>query len=62
MSDKEILEKYVDLEKSCLLESERKEIMDMLYKCKDAFSLRDEIGTCLNIEVDLMLQINFHFY
>ena len=25
MSDKVILEKYVDLEKSCLLESERKE-------------------------------------
>ena len=27
--------------------------MDMLYKYKDAFSLRDEIGTCPNIEVEI---------
>ena len=27
--------------------------MDMLYTYKDAFSLRDEIGTCSNIEVDI---------
>ena len=27
--------------------------MDMLFKYKEAFSLRDEIGTCLNIEVDI---------
>ena len=25
--------------------------MDMLYRHKEAFSLRDEIGTCPNIEV-----------
>ena len=25
--------------------------MEMLYKYKDAFSLRDEVGTCPNIEV-----------
>ena len=28
-------------------------VMDMLFKYKEAFSLRDEIGTCLNIEVDI---------
>ena len=38
MSDKELLEKYVDLQKSCLSDSEKKEAMDMLYKYKDAFS------------------------
>ena len=27
--------------------------MDMLYKYKDAFRLRDEIGTCPNIEVEI---------
>ena len=27
--------------------------MDMLYKYKGAFSLRDEIGTCPNIEVGI---------
>ena len=41
MLDKEILDKYIDLDKSCLTDSEKKNIMDMLYKCTDAFSLRD---------------------
>ena len=27
--------------------------MDMLFKYKEAFSLRDDIGTCPNIEVDV---------
>ena len=27
--------------------------MDMLYKYKDTFSLRDEIGTCPNIVVEI---------
>ena len=27
--------------------------MDMLYKCREAFSLRDEIGTCPSIEVEI---------
>ena len=27
--------------------------MDMLYKYKEVFSLRDEIGTCPNIEVEI---------
>ena len=27
--------------------------MEMLYKYKDAFSLRDVIGTCPNIEVEI---------
>ena len=52
MTDKEILEKYIDLVKSCLVEKGRKDVMDMLYKYKEAFSLRDEIGTCPSIEVE----------
>ena len=43
MTDREILEKYIDLEKPCLTEKEKKEVLDMLYKYKEAFSLRDEI-------------------
>ena len=27
--------------------------MDMLFKYREVFSLRDEIGTCLNIEVEI---------
>ena len=35
------------------MEKEKKEVMEMLYKYKDAFSLKDEIGTCPNIEVEI---------
>ena len=40
---------------------ERKQIMDMLYKYKEAFSLRDKIGTFPNIEVaiDVMDKSSF---
>ena len=50
MTDREILEKYVDLKNLCLNDRKVK-VMVMLYKYKEAFSLRDEIGTCPNIEV-----------
>ena len=53
MMDREILEKYIDLETSCLNKEEKVKMMDMLYKYKEAFSLRDEIGTCPNIEVEI---------
>ena len=53
MTDREILEKYIDLDKSCLRESEKKEVRDIIYKYKDAFSLKDKIGTCPNIEIDI---------
>ena len=55
MSDREILNKYVDLDKSCLLDSEKEQLIDMPHKYKDTFSLKDEIGTCLNIEVDIVV-------
>ena len=32
---------------------EKLKVMDTLYKYKEAFSLRDEIGTCPNIEVEI---------
>ena len=37
MSGKQILKEYVDLEKSCLSDTERKEVMDMLSKYKVVF-------------------------
>ena len=52
MIDQEILYKYIDFEMSCLTEKEKKEVTEM-YKYKEAFSLRDEIGTCPNIEVEI---------
>ena len=53
MADRAILDKYVDLDKSCLTEVEKKQVMDILYRYKDAFSLRHEIGKCLNIKVEM---------
>ena len=53
MTDKEILDKYINLDNSCLSEEEKRKVMDMLYKYREAFSLRDEIGTCPNIEVEI---------
>ena len=53
MTDEEILDKYIDLEGSCLDKKERKQVMKMLYEYKDVFSLRDEIGMCPNIEVNI---------
>ena len=53
MTDREILEKYMNLDNTCLTEKEKEEIMDMLYKYKEEFSLRDEIGACPNIKVGI---------
>ena len=53
MSDRELLDKYADLDKSCLTDEEKKQLMNMLYKYKHTFSLRDQIGTCPNIEVEI---------
>ena len=53
MSEKDILEKYIDLEKSCLSESERKEVIDILYKYKDTVNLRGVIGKCPHIELEI---------
>ena len=43
MTDQEILEIH-NLEKSCLTEKEKKEVMEMLYKYKEVLSLKDETG------------------
>ena len=53
MTDKEILDKYIDLDKSCLTRCKRKNVRRLIYKYKDPFSLRDKIGTCPNIEVKI---------
>ena len=43
----------MDLDRSCLTKEEKKNVMAMLYKYKEAFSLTVEIGTCPNIEVEI---------
>ena len=53
MTDREILEKYINLKNSYLNKEEKIKVVDMLYKYRGAFSLWDEIGTCPNIEVEI---------
>ena len=53
MTDREILDTYISLYNSCLTKEEKKEVRDLFYEYKDAFSLRDEIGMCPNIEVKI---------
>ena len=62
MTDRKILDKYIDLDKSCLTDAEKTEVRDMIYKYKDAFSLRDEIGTCPNIEIDIDIMDKMPFF
>ena len=53
MTNREILKNYIDLKNCCLDKEEKVKVMNMLFEYKEAFSLRDEIGTCPNIEVDI---------
>ena len=62
MTDKEILEKYINLDNSCLNEEKKVKVMNMLFDYKEAFSLRDEIGTCPNIEVEIDVTDKLPFF
>ena len=62
MTDREILDKYINLHNSCLCEEEKREVMDMLFNYKEAFSLGDEIGTCPNIEVEIDVTDKSQFF
>ena len=53
MTNREVLEKHINLDDSCLTESEKTQVRDMIYEYREAFSLRDEIGTWPNIEMDI---------
>ena len=53
MTDEEILHLYIDLSESHLTPKEREEVMDLIVAYKKAFSLRDEIGKCPDIKVNI---------
>ena len=61
MTDREIIDKYIDLKNSCLTKWEKQKLKDIIYNYKDAFSLRDKIGTCLNIKVAIDVTDNSPF-
>ena len=53
MTDEEILDKYIDLSNSDLKPQESNTLMNVIKSHKEAFSLRDEIGKCPNIKIDI---------
>ena len=53
MMDTEILDKYVNLDNLCLTKIKKKQVRELLYQYKDVFSLRDEIGLCPNIKIEI---------
>ena len=53
MTDDEILNKYIDLSDSDLTPQESKDLMNVIKTHKEAFSLRDEIGKCPDIKIDI---------
>ena len=54
-TDEEILYEKIDLSNSALSRKEKTRLMKMLIKYRDAFSLRDEIGECPNLEADIKM-------
>ena len=62
MTNKEILDKYIDLDSSCLTKWEKQKLRNLIYDYKDAFSLREEIGMCPNIKVEIDVMDNSPFF
>ena len=62
MTDREILDRYIELESSCLTKWEKQKLRNLIYEYKDVFSLRDEIGTCPNIKVEIDLTESSPFF
>ena len=62
MTDRECLEEFIDLTDSDITETEKKNLYKLLYKYKKEFSLRDEIGLCQSMEVELELKDESPFF
>ena len=62
MSDLQILYDCIDLSDSLLSSQEESKLMAIIVKYKKAFSLRNEIGHCPNLKVDLKVIDNSSFF
>ena len=62
MTDRECIEKFVDLSDSDMTEKEKKNLYKLQYKYREAFSLRDKISLCKNMEVELELKDETPFF
>ena len=62
MTDLEILKQKVKLDQAQLTTPEKEDFLQILLKYREAFSLRDEIGTCPFFEVSLKLKDEAPFF
>ena len=62
MKDEEILHLKVPLDKSVLSAAEKEKLTKLMLKNMQAFSIRDEIGTCPYFEVKLKLRDDKPFF
>ena len=62
MTDAEILRMKLNLTECSLDDKQKEEFLTKLDDFHDVFSLRDEIGTCLFIEVHLKLKDETPFF
>ena len=62
LTDQEIIERYVNLAEADLTTKEKRTLIKVIMKYRKAFSLRDEIGTCPHMEVELELKDTKPFF
>ena len=62
MTDEEILRLKVPLDKSVLSAAEKERLLHLMLENTEAFSVRDEIGTCPFFEVKLKLRNDKPFF
>ena len=62
ISDETLMRKKTNLDESILNEDQKEKVLQMLIDKRDAFSLRDEIGTCPFFEVRLQLRDETPFF
>ena len=55
MTDKELIRQKIPLKQSNLNDAKKQKLVEMILENKEAFSIHDEIGTCLYFEIKLEL-------
>ena len=62
MSEEEIIRAKIPLQNSNLNDAEKEKLIELIMENKEAFSIRDEIGTCPYFEVKLQLREDKPFF
>ena len=55
LSDMEILKSKINMQSSILNQKDKEQLYTFIHNNRDVFSIRDEIGTCPQIQVHLKL-------